>query len=180
MAESGEVDFDETAQEEQDEADDQAEQQEDEAEVYLADAQTSESEMESDGMLDWGPQVCKDYKDGAFATVARASPPTSQETLGGGWEWRGRCLVRVHRQFHRCLYTPTWNESLWQGLTVQPQKTTHVKPKDQSSRSQVIENVKSVDPLRPRKVAYPWTGETHFKVAPDAQSKTVFCTSARI
>ena len=37
-----------------------------------------------------------------------------------------------------------------------------------------------MDLLRPRKVAYPWTGETHFKVAPDAQSKSVFRSSARI
>ena len=44
----------------------------------------------------------------------------------------------------------------------------------------MIENVKSVDLLRPRKVAYPWTGKTHFKVAPDAQNKSVFRTSARV
>ena len=53
-------------------------------------------------------------------------------------------------------------------------------PRDQSSRNPVIENVKSVDLLRSRNVAYPWTGETHFRVTPDAQSKSVFCTSARI
>ena len=46
--------------------------------------------------------------------------------------------------------------------------------------SPVIENVKSVDLLRSRKVAYPWTGETHFKVAPDASGKSVLRTSARI
>ena len=124
-------------------------------------------------MLDWSASKCKDYKDVAFATVACASPPTSQDTLGDTWEWQGPCcLVRVHRQFRRCLYTPTRKESIWQGLTIQP--------KDQSSRSPVIENVKSVDLFRPRKVAYPWTGETHFKVAPDAQSKCVFRTFARI
>ena len=37
-----------------------------------------------------------------------------------------------------------------------------------------------MDLLRPRKVAYPWTGKTHFKVAPDAQSQGVFRTSAKI
>ena len=33
--------------------------------------------------------------------------------------------------------------------------------------------------LRPRKVSYPWTGETHFKVTPDAYGNSVFRTSAR-
>ena len=46
-------------------------------------------------------------------------------------------------------------ESVWQGLTVQPQR------------------------ICPRKVAHPWTGEAHFRVAPTAQSKSVFRTSAR-
>ena len=56
-------------QDEQDEPDDRADQQEGEPEVYLVDAQTYESEVESDGMLDWAASECKDYKDGAFATV---------------------------------------------------------------------------------------------------------------
>ena len=51
---------------------------------------------------------------------------------------------------------------------------------DQSFLSPVIENVKSVELLRPRKVSYPWTGETHFKVTPDACGNSVFRTSARI
>ena len=80
---SGDVDLDETVQDEQEEPDEPANEQEDEAEVSLADAQTSESEMESDGMLDWSASECKDYKEGAFATVACASPPVSQETSGG-------------------------------------------------------------------------------------------------
>ena len=42
-------------------------------------------------------------------------------------------------------------ESIWQGLTVQPQRITHAKPQDQSFLSPVIENVKSVELLRPRK-----------------------------
>ena len=37
-----------------------------------------------------------------------------------------------------------------------------------------------MDLLRPRKVAYLWTGATHFKVAPDAQSESVLRTSARV
>ena len=56
----------------------------------------------------------------------------------------------------------------------------HVKPQDQSFLSPVIENVKSVELLRRRKVAYPWTGETHFKVTTDAYGNSVFRTSARI
>ena len=65
-------------------------------------------------------------------------------------------------------------------MTVQPQRITHVKFQDHSLLSPVIENVKSVDLLRSRKVAYPWTGETHFKVTPDACGKSVLRTSARI
>ena len=37
------------------------------------------------------------------------------------------CLVRVRRQLRRCLYTPTWKESIWNGLTVQPQRIANVK-----------------------------------------------------
>ena len=33
-----------------------------------------------------------------------------------------------------------------------------------------------MDLLRSRKVAYPWTGETHFEVAPDAQSNLRVCS----
>ena len=165
-AKSGDVDFDEHAQAEQEEQDDiqeQDEQQEDDPEAYAVEAQTStsESEMDSDGMLDWSASECKDYKD-CVATVACASPD-SFNLLKDTWEWRGPCcLVRVHRQLRRCLFTPTWKEDIWQGLTVQPQRITHVKPQDQSFLSPVIENVKSVELLRPRKVSYPWTGETHF------------------
>ena len=98
--------------------------------------------------------------------------------MGMAWTCCLVTLVRVHCQTRRCLFTPTWKESIWQGLTVQPQRS-HVKPKDQSFLSPVIENVKSVE-LRPRKVSYPWTGETHFKVTPDACGNSVFRTSARI
>ena len=136
--------------------------------------------MESDGMLDWSASECKDYKV-CVATVACASPD-SFKTYKDTWEWRGPCcLVRVHRQLRRCLFTPTWKEDIWQGLTVaQPQRITHVKPQDQPFLSPVIENVKSVDLLRPRKVSYPWTGETQFRVTPAACGNSVFRTSARI
>ena len=80
----------------------------------------------------------------------------------------------------RCLFTPTWKEDIWQGLTVQPQRITHVKPQDQSFLSPVIESVKSVELLRPRKVSYSWIRETHFKVTPAACGNSVFRTSARI
>ena len=128
--------FDENAQvekEDQDEEQEQDEDQEDDPEAYVVEAQTSssESEMESDGMLDWPASECKDYKD-CVATVACASPE-SFKTRKDTWEWRGPCcLVRVHRQLRRCLFTPTWKEDIWQGLTVQPQRITHVKPQDSS------------------------------------------------
>ena len=44
----------------------------------------------------------------------------------------------------------------------------------------VIENVKLCNSLKPRRVAYSWTGETHFKVDPDMCGKRVFRMSARI
>ena len=64
---------------------------------------------------------------------------------------------------------------------MQPQRITHVQPKQGSVQSKSsYQNVKSLDSLEFRKVAYPWTGETHFRVAPSAKSKSVFRTSARI
>ena len=49
---------------------------EDDPEAYLVEAQSSssESEMDSDGMLDWSASECKDYKDRIMATVACACP----------------------------------------------------------------------------------------------------------
>ena len=44
----------------------------------------------------------------------------------------------------------------------------------------VIENVKLCSSLKPRRVAYSWTGETHVKVDPDICGKRVFRMSARI
>ena len=159
-AKSGDVDFDETApdQEEPDSQVDGQDEQED-AEVNFADAQTSESDVDILASCQIGQLVCTNYKDGAFATVARASPQEPDEPLSDTWEWRGACcLGRVHRQLRRCLYTPTWKGSVWQDLTVQPQRISHVKPQDQSSRNPVIENVRSMDCLRSN--AHPWTGES--------------------
>ena len=133
---SGDVDFDDNSQADQDEPDEQRERdehQENDPEAYVIAARTSssESDMESDGMLDWSASECKDYKVG-IATVACASPD-SLKTHKDTWEWRGPCcLVRAHRQLRKCLFTPTWKEDLWHGLTVQPQRITHVKPQDQS------------------------------------------------
>ena len=122
-AKSSEVDFDENAQAEQDEPDEpqgQDNDQEEDPEAYLVDDQSSsESEMDSDGMLDWSASECKDYKDRIMAIVACACPDSSVKS-SDTWEWRGPCCpVRVHRQVRRCLFTPTWKESIWQGLTVQ-------------------------------------------------------------
>ena len=46
-----------------------------------------------------------DYQERAFAsTAASISLPVSAKD---SWEWRGSCcLVRVHRQARRCLFTP--------------------------------------------------------------------------
>ena len=40
-------------------------------------------------------------------------------------------------------------------------------------------HVKSVEYLKPRKVSYPWTGETHFRVTPAVCGNNVFRTTAR-
>ena len=110
-AKSGEVDFDENAQADQDEPEASQqpdEDQEDDPEAYVVDAQSSEeSDMDSDGMLDWSASECKDYKERSMATVACACPDSSVKP-SDTWEWRGPCcLVRVHRQAHRRLFTPT-------------------------------------------------------------------------
>ena len=110
-AKSGNVDFDDHAQaecEDQDEEQAHEEPPEDDPEAYVIAAATSssESDVESDGILDWSASECKDYKVG-IATVACAASDSlkiQKDTL----EWRGPyCLVRVHRQTRRCLFTPT-------------------------------------------------------------------------
>ena len=60
-----------------------------------------------------------DYKERAFASTAvHTSLPVSAKD---SWEWRGSCcLVRVHRQARRCLFTPTWHEDIWHGFKVHP------------------------------------------------------------
>ena len=119
-AKSGDIDFDDNAQADQDdqeEAQARDEPQEDDPEAYVIAAATSssESDIESDGMLDWSASECKDYKVG-IATVACAASD-SIKTHKDTWEWRGPCcLVRAHRQLRRCLFTPTWKEDIWQGL----------------------------------------------------------------
>ena len=121
-----------------------------------------------------------DYKGRTCAyTAASSSIPASTKD---SWEWRGSCcLVRVHRQARRCLFTPTWKEDIWQGFTVFPTRKTYVTPVGQKKHlNPVIENVKLCSSLKPRRVAYSWTGETHFKVDPDMCGKRVFRMSARI
>ena len=121
-----------------------------------------------------------DYKGRTCAyTAASSSIPASAKD---SWEWRGSCcLVRVHRQPRRCLFTPTWKEDIWQGFTVFPTRKTYVTPVGQKKHlNPVIENVKLCSSLKPRRVAYSWTGETHFKVDPDMCGKRVFRMSARI
>ena len=121
-----------------------------------------------------------DYKERAFAsTAASISLPVSAKD---SWEWRGSCcLVRVHRQARRCLFTPTWKEDIWHGFKVHPMRKTYVTPVGQKKHlNPVIENVKHCSSLKSRRVAYPCVGETHFKVDPDMCGKRVLRMSARI
>ena len=121
-----------------------------------------------------------DYKERACAYTAASSSISA--SAKDSWEWRGSCcLVRVHRQARRCLFTPTWKEDIWQGFTVFPTRKTYVTPVGHKKHlNPVIENVKLCSSLKPRRVAYSWTGETHFKVDPDMCGKRVFRMSARI
>ena len=136
-AKTGDVDFDDAANDVPEEEDNPewAEEQE-EPEENFADAQTSESETDFGCMPDSSASECTYYKACAFAPAVCASPQKTLQPLHDTWEWRGPCcLVRVHRQVRRCLYTPIWEESMWQGLTVQPQHITHVTPTGQSGRT---------------------------------------------
>ena len=121
-----------------------------------------------------------DYKERVcVSTATLISLPVS---VKHSWEWRGSCcLVRVHRQARRCLFTPTWKEDIWHGFKVHPTRKTYVTPVGQKKHlNPVIENVKHCSSLKPWRVAYPWIGETHFKVDPDMCGKRVFRMSARI
>ena len=121
-----------------------------------------------------------DYKERAFAsTAASISFPVSAKD---SWEWRGSCcLVRAHRQARRCLFTPTWKEDIWHGFKVHPMRKTYVTPVGQKKHlNPVIENVKQCSSLKPRRVAYPWIGGTHFKVDPDMCGRRVLRMSPRI
>ena len=121
-----------------------------------------------------------DYKERAFASTAVHT--SLSVSAKDSWEWRGSCcLVRVHRQARRCLFTPTWQEDIWHSFKVHPTRKTYVTPVGQKKHlDPVIENVKNCQSLKTRRVAYPWIGETHFKVDPDICGKQVFRMSARI
>ena len=78
------------------------------------------------------------------------------------------------------IFTPTWKEDIWHGFTVYPTRKTYVTPVGQKKHlNPAIENVKLCSSLKPRRAAYSWTGETHFKVDPDMCGKRVFRMSAR-
>ena len=67
--------------------------QEEDPEAYLVEAQTSEeSEIDSEGMLDWSASECKDYKDRIMATIACACPDSS-EKQSDTREWQGPCCL---------------------------------------------------------------------------------------
>ena len=62
-----------------------------------------------------------------------------------------------------------------------PTRKTYVTPVGQKKHlNPVIENVENCQALKPRRLAYPWIGETRFEVDPDICGKQVFCMSARI
>ena len=68
-----------------------------------------------------------DYKERACASTAVHTVPSV--STKDSCEWRGACcLVRVHRQARRCLFTPTWQADIWHGLKVQPTRKTYVTP----------------------------------------------------
>ena len=79
-------------QDDHEESDDQAagQDEQEDHEVYFADAQTLLSEADVGVMRDWSASECTDYKEGAFATAACASPPSSRRRILGrlklGWK----------------------------------------------------------------------------------------------
>ena len=75
----------------------------------------------------WFAHRSDSYKGRTCAyTAASSSIPASTKD---SWEWRGSCcLVRVHRQARRCLFTPTWKEDIWQVFSVYPTRKTYVTP----------------------------------------------------
>ena len=90
-AKRGDVDFEDPRQADPDEQDDEHahdEPQEDDPEAYVIAAATSssESDLESDGMLDWSPSECKDYKVG-IATVACAASDSLDTKGNVGMAW---------------------------------------------------------------------------------------------
>ena len=152
-AKSGDVDFDEDAQAEPDEPEGQDADQDEDPEAYLVEAQTSEeSEMDSDGMLDWSASECKDYKDRAIAiaTVACACPPDSsakqrymgmEGTLLSCKSTSPVAQVPLHSDMEREYLTRPHSPA----SANYPRKAP--LPQDQSLLSPVIENVKSAEKL---------------------------------
>ena len=68
------------------------------------------------------------------------------------WEWRGSCcLVRVHRQARRCLFTPTWKEDIWEWFHGIPHEKDLCDTRGHKKHlNPVIENVKLCSSLKPR------------------------------
>ena len=134
--------------------------------------------MESDGMLDWSARECKDYKDRATATVACACPDSSAKQ-SDTWEWRGPCcLVRVHRQTRRCLYTLSGRRAFG---TDSPASEDYPC---QAPRSLFLESCHGERQVcgstSLQKSCLSMDRRNRFKVAPDPCGKSVLRTSARI
>ena len=130
-------------------------------------------------MCDWSASECKDYKVGiaTVACVASESTKIQRDT----WKMARTLLSSQSTSTITKMSVYTYMEGRHlAGLTIQPQRITHVKLQDHSFLTPVIEHVKSVEYLKPRKASYPWTGETHFRVTPAACGNSVFRTTARI
>ena len=129
-AKSGDVDFHETAQDEQEEPDEPAEEQEDDAEVYLAVSKRVH-------LLQLHARLLQSLR----------------KTLGDTWEGSGGVLVVLQEYIDNAEGVSTLLHGEHLARTYGP--ASEDCPVEVTA---VMENVKSVDLLCPRKVAYSWTG----------------------
>ena len=105
--------------------------------------------------------------------ITRVAFELPQKPVNDTWEWRGLCcLVRIHRYAGKILFTPTWQEPVWNGLEVYPVRTTVVQLVGSEPLKPHVEKVTAKKDLKPRKVAHLWIGETRFQIAPRVLGNT--------
>ena len=167
-AKTGEVNF---VDEDQDEVDGNTNVNQEDAKACEAIEEFSDGDDFFGYVADW------DVSDARAASVP-------QKPVNDTWEWRGPCcLVRVHRQPRKTLFTPTWN-----GLKIRPVtqavRTTVAQPVGSDPLKPYVEKVNSKiltkKDFRPRKVAHLRTGETRFQVAPHVQGNTLVKIPAKL